>query len=231
MHLGHRVQTLGMIASREESHFAVVAANLAALAQDERAAFGIPAHELITVVRLADEVAGPANPECAIGDLADIDRSIEETVWRFHPKFGRVQGLITAIRGAVRMRISNQTMVVRGLVEVTFDATTPDEAPGETPNNVTPLLEPEDAGSLVTTWCGDVIGILVAGSGRIGFVAPVAPFLAQNALQYRRIEPNGDIDYLDIGRHAIEGHSAIVSQAAELAREERFGFDKMPELV
>ena len=231
MKLGHRVQTLGMLASRASTQFAVVVSDLSILAGEERSKFGIDAYELITAIKIEGDVLGPIHNECAIADLADVDRLIAETVWRFHPTFGRVQGLITAIRGAVRMRVANQTMVVRGLVEVAFDASTPEENSGPTSKTATPVLEAEDAGCLVTTWSGEVIGILVAGAGRTGFVAPVAAFLRHNALEHRRVEPDGDIPFPDIGRHAIESHAGFVSQAAELAREERFGFDRMPELV
>jgi hypothetical protein len=120
----------------------------------------------------------------------------------------------------VRFAASGTEVTVRDVVEVEFSASVEGDA------TAPPLLEPEDTGALITTWEGLVVGLLIGGSGRNGFVAPVGPFLAAMGLVHRPVQRDAGISLPGLGHLAVAQEAAIASQRVELQHEGSFGLEQ-----
>jgi hypothetical protein len=227
--LGDRVKvhgamrTLGLIARRDGVPFAITSQDCAVFEAYREAGMELSADRLVRALPLDELPRAPRHEAYSIGALANIDRLIDVTVRRFHPSFGRIQGRVTSLRGAVRMNSAGKCLIAHGLVEVTFDQQDSDSG------TATPVLESGDSGALVTSWDGRVVGVLVGGSNHIGYVAPLAEFLRKNELVHQIIEPNAGLPWEYLGRHTFQKQAGIASFGAELAREESMGLDDIPE--
>jgi hypothetical protein len=224
-HFGGRVQTVGLAAvDPSGAAFALTAVDVGAALRAGRLPPEVTAADLITDIALPALPNPPLDDRMTVGPLCDPEKILNVTVHRFHPDFGRVQGLVSAFRGVVRMRAAGAgDVLVTELIEVTFDEA--DEADGRP----TPPIEAQDAGSLVTTWDGQVIGLLVGGGGHLGFIAPVAGALRTNGLTHQQVEPSLGAPWADLGRRLVEAEAGIASFGAELAREPSLGLSDVPE--
>ena len=228
-YLGHRVQTLGLVAQSADGRcFGITVADPRSWISDASRDGGISSNRLLNRVVLEEGARDPQIKGYDIAGLCPLDQVLGESVHRVCPGFGRVQGVVSAVLGAALIDTKGARTLVRDLVEVRFDLG--ERSPGarsNTPGRKTPVLEPDDAGSIVCTPRGDVIGLLVAGSGHLGFVAPVAEYLAAHGLTHRRFDA-ANLPCEEIGRTALENLDDLAAQAAEIGREEEFGFDAMP---
>ncbi|HEX8626071.1 MAG TPA: hypothetical protein VF782_13480 [Allosphingosinicella sp.] len=204
-----RLQTLGLEASRKAKRFAITAAAPRRLTE----AFGqdevVPSHRLLAAVAIEQRLQTPRKGMAAIKEFCPPEDMFLHNVFRFHPDHMLI-GVVTAIRGSVRFRLGDRRLIVRDLIELRFD----EKACWRGASFDAPPLAPEDAGALVTTDEGQIVGLLVGGAGYLGYAAPVEPFLRENGLVHRRV---GNPDATD---------AALASLEAELAREPSFGLEQ-----
>jgi hypothetical protein len=161
----------------------------------------------------ADQPAGrPIGSEVCGSGLECLGLS----VYRLHDTQGTVSGEVYAFRGLVHIEDNAKLLAVTGLVEVRF--TKSDRVSG----NSFPELGPADRGQLVATWDQRPIGLLVAGEGYVGYVAPVAEFLQANHLTltlYKEVdvELSTELRYLD--RTPVLIDAGLDALTGELNRE------------
>jgi hypothetical protein len=218
---GGRLRTIGLAASAEGREYAVTTSNLLPLLDDERCVSGIPAAELLTAIPLRSPAGPPEDERFTIAELARPGDLLDEVVRWFHPEAGRVQGLVTALHGAVRLEVGERFLVARELIEVEFSS-----SGGEAE---LPLLGPSDSGALVTTWEGAVAGLVVAAAGARAFIVPARPFLDAHGLVHRRVSRDAGICLPGIGAQAVEKEAGIASQRVELEHEGSFGLESFLE--
>jgi hypothetical protein len=213
-----RIRTVGLIAKANGKDFAVTAGDLGALGDHPLRDVGIPSAELLRALALPRKAGLPNDPRFTIGGIAAPEDCLKETVSWFHPKAGRVQGIVVGLHGFVRFRTGDEFVLVRDLVELQF---TSSEAKGEQP----PALSSEDAGGLVTTWDGRPIGLIVAVRTVSTFVAPLSGFLANRGLVHRTVERDAGIKMHDLGRQLVEQEAGLASQRVELMHEGSLGLE------
>ncbi|HYE28620.1 MAG TPA: hypothetical protein VEA61_10350 [Allosphingosinicella sp.] len=221
--LGGRIRTVGLVARRRgprsAERYAVTTADLEPLLRDEGCRAGIHSSRLIAALPVEAPIGPPADGLCTIGPLAGVEDLVNEVIRRFHPERGRIQGTVTALRGAAQLRVGDSSLLVRELVEIRFLER---ESGAEADS---PVLESADSGALVTTWNGHVVGLLVAGSGHTGFVAPLRPFLEANRLIHCTVMRTTGTPFARVGLHALETEAGIASQVVEIERDGTFGLD------
>jgi len=162
--IGDRIRTIGLVATRHGRDFAVLPKDLSQLLDDPDAQYGIPAHELLTTRLLRNPPRAPANPNYLCEAPGDRQNILGEVVLRLQAGYGRVPGVVVALRGAVRLKRDNRYLIARDLIEIEFERELPPQWVGEEETRATPALEIGDSGTIVTTQDGYVIGVLIVGA-------------------------------------------------------------------
>lgn len=220
--IGDRTWTIGLVATRDGRDFAVLPRDLSSLLDHPGAHHGIPAHELLTSRPLRHPPGPPADPNYLCEAPCDRQNILGEIVLRLQAGYGRVPGTVVALRGAVRLNRNNKYLIARDLIEVEFERKLPPQWVGEERTGETPALEAGDAGAIVTTQDGYVIGVLIAGGGHTGYVIPVKAFLEKENLKVKQIENAEDFKMKSIGAlTTAETAGLLAALAAEVEREKR----------
>jgi hypothetical protein len=220
--IGGRTRTLGLVATNFRRDWAILPTDLSGLLNHPEAHYGIPALELLTAFPLdhSPRPSAESNYVCEPpGDRQDI---LGETVLRLHAGFGRVPGVVVALRGAVRLKRDDRYLIARDLIEVEFELKLPPLWVGKEQAKDTPTLETGDSGAVVTTQDGCVIGVLIAGGGYTGYVVPVKAFLEKEKLTVKQIETATDAKMKLVGGLTTgETAGLLAALAAEVEREKR----------
>ncbi len=137
-------------------------------------------------------------------------------VHRLHEAHGTISGRAYAMYGLTYIEDNENTLAVRDLIAVRFTEF------DKTSGNPLPPLGPSDRGQLVATWDQRPIGLLVAGTGYVGFVAPVAEFLNDQNLKLSLymeldVEFSQELRYLD--RTPVLIDAGLDAMTGELNRE------------
>lgn len=220
--IGDRTRTLGLVATQFGRDLAILPADLSHLLNHPEAQCGIPALELLTALPLNHAPKWPVDSNYVCEPPGDRKDILGETVLRLHAGYGRVPGIVVALRGAVRIKRENRYLIARDLIEVEFERELPPLWVGEEQAAETPKLEKGDSGAVVTTQDGCVIGVLIAGGGYTGYVVPVKAFLEKEKLTVKQIETAEDAKMKSVGGlTAAETAGLLAALAAEVEREQR----------
>jgi hypothetical protein len=217
--LNGRPRTVGVMADDADGHmFALTARGLDARTAAVLAEAGsAKADDLLCAERANGEIRLEPLSGLPLRPPAQADRLLRESIYRHHPDFGQIQGVVAALRGAVEIRLGGRSFIAHDLIEVAFDERNSDAKD-------TPPLAPEEGGALVCTWTGQVIGLLVAGRGHTAYVAPVGALLDELGLTLRLPGPG----VVGSGLHETlaELQAGSTALAGDLAREPSLDLDE-----
>jgi hypothetical protein len=238
----HRERTVGIIAKSAEGVFGITTIDLSTATELFSKGTEISSDELLIRVSDLESVQKPRHERYTIAEeLSEIELLLGVTVQRFAPKHGIVYGRVSALRGLAEITLAGQKILVTDLVEVTFDENRRESGQNSAEPSVgkqNPKLEGADSGSLITTWDGRVIGLLIAGVGHIAFVVPLHAFLTKNNLAHETVLPDSghavvefenEEDWLAFQRHAARSRAGVDSMGAELSREFSLGLPALGE--
>lgn len=195
----------------------------------------LASQQLISHVRLGSDQAKAVQgtPAARPRDALSADRVLGLSVKRITKDGRELPGRVTALRGVVELiDVDRQRRACTGLIEVEFDQFLPPPLEGKAAHGraPTPTLQSDDAGALVISWDGSAIGIIVGGSKRRAFVAPLKPFIDYHKLTIGiKRNTNRVAQERDRGNELLQRGTQTYLE--ELARETPLQLHEWPENV
>lgn len=185
---GQRPGRVGLVVTRRSETYVVTAARV--YADPFTAHDGVlSAHSLI-VARRAHALGGVHQPIRLASRLDLLDAG----VYRISGDGARAPGRVTALHGSVSAGPNGP--IVTGTLEVSF---LPILTRSERAEPM-PTVSKAELGSLVMTYDGSAVGLIVAGTGHTAVIAPIDEFLKKN--QYELAE-SAFSDAWDVGLDSI----------------------------